>query len=85
VVLAVPRKREAMAPDKWISAPRIHAIFPLAGSVLGEGQAPEAYLDYDKMPGVRLVERQNDGARDFGVSLAGYCLHSQPTSHLSQK
>src|SRR6202047_5619848 len=32
------------------------------------------------MPGVHLVERQNDSARDVGVSwLASACSHSQPT------
>src|SRR5262249_6600748 len=64
----------------WISAPCIHAIFPLPGSVHGEGpkrsrrRAPEASPGYDKMPGAGLVERQNDNARDFGVILAGQRL-----------
>jgi hypothetical protein len=46
----------------------------------------ESTPGYDKMPGGRLVERQNDSARDLGVScLASACSHSQPASHLSQK
>jgi hypothetical protein len=39
--------------------------------------APEAFPGYDKMPGARLAERQNDGGIDFGVSW----LASAPGSH----
>ena len=51
------------APDNRISVLCIHAIFPLPGSVRGEGpkrrrrRAPEAFPGYDKMPGARLAER----------------------------
>src|ERR1700739_479064 len=31
---------------------------------------PKTSLGYDKMPGAGLAERQNNNARDFGVSLA---------------
>src|SRR6516165_5588956 len=50
-----------VAPDKRISAPCIHAIFPLPSSVRGESptwarrRAPEASPGYDKMPGARQV------------------------------
>jgi hypothetical protein len=38
------------------------------------------------MPGADLVERQNDNARDFGVSLVGQRLLALATYlHLSQK
>ena len=81
-----------LAGDEEFLRALVRCGSPVPGSVRGEGpkrsrrRAPEASPGYDKMPGARLVERQNDSARDFGVSwLSSACSHSQPTSHLSQK